>query len=283
ERRGAPRAAQAVAPVLDEEGVEARISCVAMHDREIAAGDAVHAQLLLEAALGLHRPREDEDARRLFVEPLHRADHRIARSRIHPAERGAGLVDERVAVALLVGDGEDAGRLVDDHHVGGHVHDARARAHTFAQPRRAFVDLDLRAGSDPRGRIERAPAVDPHPPARAELSRLAPRQPAELADDGRDRRSILLGRDAAGLAAHYFDRINPRIEPSASTSTSSAAGLRGRPGMVITSPISATKKPAPALKRTSRTVTRKPAGRPSLVASSESERKALATQIGRSR
>ena len=56
---------------------------------------------------------------------------------------------------------------------------------------------------------------------------------------------------------------NPEILPSASTSILDAAGTFGSPGIVIMSPVSATTKPAPAERRTSRTVSVKPSGLPS--------------------
>ena len=61
----------------------------------------------------------------------------------------------------------------------------------------------------------------------------------------------------------------------------SAAGFFGRPGIVMMSPVSTTTKPAPALMRTWRTVTRKFLGAPSLAASSEKEYWVLAMHTGR--
>ena len=63
----------------------------------------------------------------------------------------------------------------------------------------------------------------------------------------------------------------------------SAAGRRGRPGMVITSPQIATTKPAPADSRTSRTGSTWPVGAPSAVGSALKEYCVLAMQTGRSR
>lgn len=57
----------------------------------------------------------------------------------------------------------------------------------------------------------------------------------------------------------------------------SAAGCLGRPGMVRMSPAYATTKPAPAESRTSRTVMRKPCGRPTFSGSSEREYWVFAT------
>src|SRR5262249_49168379 len=48
---------------------------------------------------------------------------------------------------------------------------------------------------------------------------------------------------------------SPTMRPSAPTSIESAAGTRGRPGMVMISPQIATTNSAPAESRTSRTVT----------------------------
>ena len=61
----------------------------------------------------------------------------------------------------------------------------------------------------------------------------------------------------------------------------SAAGTRGRPGMVMMSPQIATTKPAPAESRTSRTGTMWPVGAPRRVGSAEKEYYVLATQTGR--
>ena len=68
--------------------------------------------------------------------------------------------------------------------------------------------------------------------------------------------------------------------PSDATSTPSALGLRGRPGMVAMSPASATRKPAPAEILTSLMVILKPRGRLSSVGSSDRERWVLATHTG---
>ena len=62
---------------------------------------------------------------------------------------------------------------------------------------------------------------------------------------------------------------------------SSAAGFRGRPGMVMISPQITTTKPAPADSRTSRTGTECPTGAPRSDGSVENEYCVLAMQIGR--
>ena len=69
------------------------------------------------------------------------------------------------------------------------------------------------------------------------------------------------------LAAYNQNR--PLMTPFSSTSIASAAGLFGRPGIVIMLPISATTKPAPADRRTLFTVMVKPSGAPRSEASSE--------------
>ena len=69
--------------------------------------------------------------------------------------------------------------------------------------------------------------------------------------------------------------------PSSSTSMFSAAGTRGRPGIVMMAPVFATTKPAPALTVSSRTVMRKPSGAPRTLASSVNEYCVFATQTGR--
>ena len=55
---------------------------------------------------------------------------------------------------------------------------------------------------------------------------------------------------------------SPVILPFSSTSMFSAAGFLGKPGMVIISPVRATRKPAPAFTFRFRTVMRKPRGAP---------------------
>src|SRR5947207_16003618 len=65
--------------------------------------------------------------------------------------------------------------------------------------------------------------------------------------------------------------------PSDATSTPSALGLRGRPGMVVMAPASATRKPAPAQILTSLMVILKPRGRFSSVGPPHRERWVLAT------
>ena len=62
---------------------------------------------------------------------------------------------------------------------------------------------------------------------------------------------------------------SPVIFPFSSTSIFSAAGAFGSPGIVIISPVSATRNPAPALTFKFRTVTVNPLGAPSFAASSE--------------
>ena len=59
------------------------------------------------------------------------------------------------------------------------------------------------------------------------------------------------------------------MTPFSSTSIRSAAGDLGRPGMVMMSPVRATKKLAPAETFTFLMVTVKPSGAPSLLGSSE--------------
>ena len=73
----------------------------------------------------------------------------------------------------------------------------------------------------------------------------------------------------------------PVMRPSSSTSMFSAAGTFGRPGIVSTSPVSATRKPAPADTVTLRTVTVKPAGAPSSAGSSDRLACVLAMHTGR--
>ena len=72
------------------------------------------------------------------------------------------------------------------------------------------------------------------------------------------------------------------MRPFSSTSIFSAAGVFGRPGMVMMSPVRATMKPAPALTRKLRTVTVKPSGAPSRVGSSDREYCVFAIHTGRS-
>ena len=67
----------------------------------------------------------------------------------------------------------------------------------------------------------------------------------------------------------FLFQNSPDILPVLSTSMRSAAGSFGSPGIVSTSPVSATMKPAPAETLTSRTVTVKSSGAPSFVLSSE--------------
>ena len=70
-------------------------------------------------------------------------------------------------------------------------------------------------------------------------------------------------------APSFCFQNSPDILPVLSTSMRSAAGDFGSPGIVSTSPVSATMKPAPAETLTSRTVTVKSSGAPSFVLSSE--------------
>ena len=73
---------------------------------------------------------------------------------------------------------------------------------------------------------------------------------------------------------------SPSITPSGLIRIASALGTLESPGIVMISPASATTKPAPAEGVTSRMVIRNPAGRPSLVGSSEKEYWFFAMQTG---
>ena len=75
---------------------------------------------------------------------------------------------------------------------------------------------------------------------------------------------------------------SPLIRPFSSTSIRSAAGTFGNPGMVMISPVRATRKPAPADTFRFRTVTVKPRGAPSREGSSEKLYWVLAMQMGSS-
>ena len=68
--------------------------------------------------------------------------------------------------------------------------------------------------------------------------------------------------------------------PSAATSIFKAAGRFGKPGMVITSPVKATIKPAPNFGTTSRIVISKFSGAPKAFGFSEKLYYVLAIQIG---
>ena len=70
------------------------------------------------------------------------------------------------------------------------------------------------------------------------------------------------------------------MRPSSSTSIFSAAGTFGKPGMVMMSPVSTTRKPAPAETLTFLTVTVKPSGAPSFKGSSEKLYCVFAMQTG---
>ena len=79
----------------------------------------------------------------------------------------------------------------------------------------------------------------------------------------------------------FLSQNSPVIFPVfSSTSIRSAAGDFGRPGMVMISPVRATRKPAPAETFRFRTVTVKPSGAPSRAGSSEKEYCVLATHTG---
>ena len=71
------------------------------------------------------------------------------------------------------------------------------------------------------------------------------------------------------------------MTPFSSTSIFSAAGTLGSPGIVIISPVRATRKPAPAHTFRLRTVTSNPLGAPIRAGSSEKEYWVLAMQMGR--
>lgn len=75
--------------------------------------------------------------------------------------------------------------------------------------------------------------------------------------------------------------ISPLSLPSGIRRTLRAAGVFGRPGIVITSPVSGTRNPAPALSRTSRTLRVKSRGRPTSAGSSLKESWVFAMQMGK--
>ena len=84
----------------------------------------------------------------------------------------------------------------------------------------------------------------------------------------------------AGRFLYRFQN-RPLITPFSSTSMPSAAGFFGRPGIVMMLPITATAKPAPADRRTSRTVMVKFSGAARSDASSEKLYCVFATHTGR--
>ena len=79
---------------------------------------------------------------------------------------------------------------------------------------------------------------------------------------------------------NFANQNRPVIFPCTSTSMSMAAGCLGRPGIVMMLPQTTTTKPAPALKRTSRTFSVWPSGAPVSLALSLKEYCVLAMQTG---
>ena len=77
-----------------------------------------------------------------------------------------------------------------------------------------------------------------------------------------------------------LNQKRPVMRPSSSQSMSMAAGCLGRPGIVMSAPQMTTTKPAPADRRTSRTLSGKSSGAPSRPASSLNEYCVLAMQTG---
>src|SRR5699024_1734020 len=92
---------------------------------------------------------------------------------------------------------------------------------------------------------------------------------------GRDFFDGLFLGDGAGA------QNRPVIRPSSVTSMLTAAGVLGRPGMVMMLPQMTTTKPAPAARRTSRTFIRKPVGAALRAALSLKLYWVLAMQTGR--
>ncbi len=119
-------AAPAVAPVASEEGFDRLGLDPSMHEREIAAEDAMLAKLQAQAAFGVHGAAEDDQAAGFLVEPLHDAEARFAALPFF-GEASAGLPEDEVVergdqepAFLLplafggVANGRDAGGLFDD-------------------------------------------------------------------------------------------------------------------------------------------------------------------------
>jgi hypothetical protein len=117
-------AATAVAAVTNQLRLDALGTCVAAHDGEILAIHGVGAELGAEAALGIRRAREYNQAAGIAVEAVDRAE--VSRPAI--VEQGRQLVGERGGQESLgpgaklrglgsVAHGGDAGRLVRDNDV----------------------------------------------------------------------------------------------------------------------------------------------------------------------
>ncbi len=90
------------------------------------------------------------------------------------------------------------------------------------------------------------------------------------------------GRRRVGHFGARRSTRRPGSRPRRSGRCPAHAGCFGKPGIVRISPVSGTRKPAPAAMRTSRTVMSKSRGRPTRFSSSDSERWVLAMQIGTS-
>lgn len=204
----APRAAQAVAAVGDEERVVGRALRPAVDDREIAPLHRVRPELLLEVALGGDRAGEDEEARGLLVEPLHdpQVRPRPAPRAPPPGEGRAGEGDQGVAVLLAPGDGQETGRLPDDDDLRIGMDDVLGPERPARRPRPLRPELDDAPLSEPRRRVERRRAVHPNPAAPAERAGPAPRGAGEeRADEGGDRRLRLLRPHGAGDGRRDLD------------------------------------------------------------------------------
>src|SRR5579862_3018352 len=112
---------------------------------------------------------------------------------------------------------------------------------------------------------------------------LGDRSAPEIAVVGRDRHPARrqLGAQPATPGIDVLAQNKPVMRPWVSMPMALAAGMRGRPGMVMMSPHSATTKPAPADRRTSRTGRLNPEGAPFRSGSAEKLYWVLAMQTGR--
>jgi hypothetical protein len=166
------RAANAVAAIGNEVRLDPRCRHRPMHDRVIDAMDIVRAKLRGQQALGRRGPCQHEEPARLAVEPMHDAERAVGAPLFHAAQRGPGVLSERVVVARLVGDAQHAGRLVDDDDIAIGEHDGllRRRPGRTFRPSRSTTTV-APGGTRDAGSRQRSPSTVTRPSAHSERAR----------------------------------------------------------------------------------------------------------------
>jgi hypothetical protein len=182
--RAPRRATEPVASIAHEDATKDARADVPVRDGEVTPVNRVFAKLRRKALLGEPRPREDDEPRRLLVQPVDDAEGRPAPPRREPlpSHPAADAQVEGVDLAVVVGDGAHTRGLRhhDDLRVG--EDDLVPRQLARARPPGPFVQVDRHPGPHASRRLQNYGAAYPHFPGPDPRARLAPARAKEGAD-----------------------------------------------------------------------------------------------------